>query len=53
LVYTCEPVFAAIFSVWLLEEYLGMIAWTGGGLIVIGMLVAAVIPALLGRRGAV
>ena len=50
LIYTCEPVFAAIFSVWLLDEQLGMIAWAGGALIVAGMLVAEILPVILEKR---
>ena len=50
LIYTCEPVFAAIFSVWLLNEKLGLVAWAGGALIVIGMLVAELLPFLIERR---
>ena len=52
LIYTCEPVFAAIFSVWLLNEQLGLIAWAGGALIVVGMLVAEILPVILEKRRA-
>jgi drug/metabolite transporter (DMT)-like permease len=38
LIYTMEPVFAALFSVLLAGEHLGTLAWVGGGLIVLGML---------------
>jgi len=40
LVYTLEPVFAAVFSVTLGGERLGPLAWVGGALIVVGMLAA-------------
>jgi len=42
LIYTLEPVFAAIFSVWLHGDRLGMTGWFGGALIVLGMVVAEV-----------
>jgi drug/metabolite transporter (DMT)-like permease len=45
LIYTLEPVFAAIFSVWLAGDRLTLLAWSGGGLIVAGMLVAELWPA--------
>jgi drug/metabolite transporter (DMT)-like permease len=45
LIYTLEPVFAAIFSVWLAGDRLTVLAWSGGGLIVAGMLVAELWPA--------
>lgn len=51
LIYTMEPVWAAVFSVWLLQEQLSSSAWLGGGMIVCGMIVAEVWP-LLGRRKA-
>ena len=44
LICTLEPVFAAIASVWLLAEQLTALAWCGGGLIVLGMLVAETWP---------
>lgn len=40
LIYTLEPVFAAIFSVWLAGDRLSALAWSGGVLIVAGMIVA-------------
>lgn len=46
LVYTLEPVFAAIFSVWLAGDRLSAIGWLGGLLIVTGMIVAEVWPLL-------
>ncbi len=45
LIYTLEPVFAAVFSVWLAGERLSASAWTGGALIVAGMVLAEVWPA--------
>ncbi len=44
LIYTLEPVWAAIFSVWLLNEQLTSLAWAGGCLIVAGMIVAEAWP---------
>jgi drug/metabolite transporter (DMT)-like permease len=44
LIYTLEPVFAAIFSVWLAGDRLTPIGWFGGALIVFGMVVAEVWP---------
>lgn len=46
LIYTLEPVWAAIFSVWLLHEQLTPLAWVGGSLIVAGMIVAEAWPLL-------
>jgi len=50
LIYTLEPVFAAVFSVWLHGDRLGLLGWCGGALIVLGMVVAEVTPMLLQRR---
>jgi drug/metabolite transporter (DMT)-like permease len=54
LVYTLEPVFAAIFSVWLAGDRLSATGWFGGLLIVAGMIVAEVWPILkcrtIGRK---
>lgn len=44
LIYTLEPVFAAIFSVWLAGDRLTSFGWFGGALIVAGMIVAEVWP---------
>jgi len=44
LIYTLEPVWAALFSVWLLGEQLTSLAWIGGFLIVAGMVVAETLP---------
>jgi drug/metabolite transporter (DMT)-like permease len=46
LVYTLEPVFAAIFSVWLAGDRLTTLGWFGGAMIVVGMIVAEVWPFL-------
>lgn len=40
LIYTLEPVFSAIFSIWLMDEWLTPVGWSGGALIVVGMMVA-------------
>jgi drug/metabolite transporter (DMT)-like permease len=48
LIYTLEPVFAAIFSVWLAGDRLTLLAWSGGALIVAGMLVAELWPTTQG-----
>ena len=45
LIYTLEPVFAAIFSILLLGEQLTVLAWFGGALIVLGMVIAELFPA--------
>ena len=50
LIYTLEPVFAAIFSYWLAGDRLSATGWFGGLLIVTGMIVAEIWPLL--RRGA-
>ncbi len=52
LVYTLEPVFAAVFSVTLGGEHLGPLAWAGGALIVLGMLAAEARPAAAAREAA-
>ncbi|NOY45898.1 MAG: DMT family transporter [Deltaproteobacteria bacterium] len=44
LIYTLEPVFAAVFSVWLAGERLSATAWMGGLLIVVGTLAAELWP---------
>jgi drug/metabolite transporter (DMT)-like permease len=43
LIYTLEPVFGAIFSIWLAGERLTWLAWVGGGLIVSAMLVKLIV----------
>ncbi len=50
LIYTLEPVWAAIFSVWLLNEELTSMAWAGGGLIVAGMVFAEAWPMLSRKK---
>ncbi len=40
LIYTLEPVFAALFSIWLAGDRLSTLAWFGGALIIAGMIVA-------------
>lgn len=50
LIYTLEPVFAAIFSVWLAGDRLTIIGWFGGALIVSGMIVAEIWPFLSAKR---
>ena len=49
LIYTLEPVFAAIFSVWLAGDRLTALSWFGGAMIVVGMIVAEVWPFLAQR----
>lgn len=46
LIYTLEPVFAAIFSVWLAGDRLSAIGWLGGLLIIAGMIFAEAWPLL-------
>jgi drug/metabolite transporter (DMT)-like permease len=50
LIYTLEPVFAAIFSVWLAGDRLTAIGWFGGGMIVFGMIVAEVWPLMAQKK---
>lgn len=50
LIYTLEPVWAAMFSVWLLNEELTSMAWAGGGLIVAGMVFAEAWPMLSRKK---
>jgi drug/metabolite transporter (DMT)-like permease len=45
IIYTLEPVFAAVFSVLLIGDRLTPVAWAGGGLIVLGMTAAELLPA--------
>lgn len=52
LIYTLEPVFAAIAAVWLLSEQLTVMAWCGGALIVFGMVTAEAWPYFASRRNA-
>ncbi len=50
LIYTLEPVFAAIFSIWLAGDRLSAIGWAGGALIVAGMIVAEAWPFISASR---
>lgn len=50
LIYTLEPVFAAIFSIWLAGDRLTTIGWVGGSLIVAGMIFAEVWPMLQEKK---
>ena len=50
LIYTLEPVFAAIFSIWLAGDRLTVIGWCGGGMIVVGMIVAELWPIIQEKR---
>jgi len=50
LIYTLEPVFAAVFSIWLAGDRLTSLAWVGGALIVAGMIIAEIWPLLAARR---
>jgi len=53
LIYTLEPVFAAIFSIWLAGDRLTTLGWCGGGMIVFGMIVAETWPLMQARMLAV
>jgi drug/metabolite transporter (DMT)-like permease len=50
LIYTLEPVFAALFSIWLAGDRLTALGWAGGGLIVAGMIFAEIWPFLVEKR---
>lgn len=50
LIYTLEPVFAAIFSIWLAGDRLTAIGWVGGGLIVAGMIFAGAWPVFFAKK---
>ena len=52
LIFTLEPVFAAIFGVWLQNDRLEESAWLGAMLILSGMLIAELGPYILTRRAA-
>jgi drug/metabolite transporter (DMT)-like permease len=49
LIYTLEPVFGALFAIIYAHERLNGVGWTGGALIVLGMIVAESWPALSER----
>jgi len=51
LIYTLEPVFGALFAVLYAGERLSKLAWAGGALIVLGMIVAECWPLPAGRAG--
>jgi len=44
LVYTLEPVFAALFGIWLQNDRLTAVGWTGAALILFGMLLSELGP---------
>ncbi|MDQ5826000.1 MAG: DMT family transporter [Chloroflexota bacterium] len=50
LIFTLEPVFAAIFGIWLHNDVLGVNGWIGAGLILTGMLVTELLPYLARRH---
>jgi drug/metabolite transporter (DMT)-like permease len=50
LIYTLEPVWAALASILLLQEHLTPLNWVGGGFIVVGMIVAELGPHLWSGR---
>jgi len=50
LIYTLEPVFAAIFSIWIAGDRLTAIGWVGGGLIVAGMFFAEAWPVFVAKK---
>ncbi len=50
LIYTLEPVFAAIFSIWLAGDRLTAIGWIGGCLIVAGMIFAEAWPVFFAKK---
>jgi drug/metabolite transporter (DMT)-like permease len=52
LIFTLEPVFAAIFGSWLDNDVLGISGWVGAGLILGGMLVTELFPYLAKRNSA-
>ncbi len=52
LIFTLEPVFAAIFGYWLDGDQLALTGWLGATLILAGMLVAELVPYVRRRRQA-
>ncbi|WP_321371788.1 DMT family transporter [uncultured Desulfuromusa sp.] len=50
LIYTLEPVFAALFSIWLAGDRLTAIGWSGGFLIVFGMIFAEAWPLFTSKK---
>jgi drug/metabolite transporter (DMT)-like permease len=53
LIFTLEPVFAAIFGSWLDNDVLSISGWVGAGLILGGMLVTELLPYLVRRNAAI
>lgn len=49
LIYTLEPVFGALMAVFYAGERLSAVAWAGGALIVVGMMIAETWPLLVSR----
>ncbi|MDQ3704721.1 MAG: DMT family transporter [Chloroflexota bacterium] len=52
LIFTLEPVFAAIFGIWLHNDVLGINGWVGAGLILTSMLVTELLPYMVRRNAA-
>jgi drug/metabolite transporter (DMT)-like permease len=52
LIFTLEPVFAAIFGSWLHNDVLTLSGWVGAALILTGMLVTELVPYLVRRNAA-
>ena len=50
LIYTLEPLFAAIFSIWLAGDRLSPLGWMGGVFILAGMLFAEIWPLLMTEK---
>ncbi len=53
LIYTLEPVFAAIFSIWLAGDRLTLLGWSGGALIVAGMIFAEIWPLIRKKKSVI
>ena len=53
LIFSLEPLFCALFARIILAEPLSVETWAGGGLIVLGILIAELMPWLGGRRAPV
>ena len=50
LIFTCEPVFGAIFSVWIASEMLNFQQYLGGAMMVLAMVVGEIGPSLIKGR---
>ena len=50
LIFTCEPVFGAIFSVWIASEMLNFQQYFGGAMMVLAMVVGEIGPSLIKGR---